>query len=74
MHNTDISEIFSTITDKILENITDNYKIKKILNAAVYYNENCQLGYRDIYHFESYIIFLVNILKNTNIDLIQDII
>jgi len=74
LHETSIHELFNNITDKILIDIDDNNKIKKILKAAVYYNENCNLGYRDIYHFESYILYVINILNNNNVELINDII
>ena len=74
LHNTDIQELFNTITNKILQEIKDIEIIKKILKASVYYNENCQLGYRDIYHFECYIIYIVNILNKNDIQLINDII
>ena len=62
------------ITDEIIKDIKDIETIKKILKAAVYYNENCQLGYRDIYHFECYITYIINILNNNKVDLINDII
>lgn len=74
LHNTDIKELFEIITDSILEDLTDIVTIKKIITASVYYNANCQLGYRDIYHFETYIIYVINILNNNDIKLINDII
>lgn len=74
LHNTDIQELFNTITNQILQEIKDIEIIKKIIKASVYYNENCQLGYRDIYHFECYIIYIVNILNKNDIQLINDII
>ena len=74
LHNTDIQELFNTITDEVLKEIKDITTIKNILKAAVYYNENCQIGYRDIYHFECYIIYIINILNKNKIDLINDIV
>ena len=74
LHNTDTQELFNKITDEILKEIKDKVIIKKILESSIYYNENCQLGYRDIYHFECYIIYIINILNNNKIDLINDII
>ena len=74
LHNTDIQELYNIITDEILKDIDDIETIKQILKASVYYNENCQLGYRDIYHFECYIIYIINILNKNKVDLINDII
>tara|TARA_Y100000991_G_scaffold211284_1_gene193626 strand:- start:503 stop:1576 length:1074 start_codon:yes stop_codon:yes gene_type:complete len=74
LHNTDIQELYNIITDEIIKEIKDVEIIKKLIKSAVYYNENCQLGYRDIYHFECYITYIINILNNNKIELINDII
>jgi len=74
LHNTDISEIFELITKNIVSKLKCDKMIKKILKSAIYYNENCQLGYRDIYHFESFVIYLINILNNNQTELLEDIV
>lgn len=73
LHNTDIQEIYNIITDGILKDIQDLNIIKKILKASVYYNQNCQIGYRNIYHLECYIIYIINLLNGNEIELIEDI-
>lgn len=73
LHNNDIQELYNIITDKITKDIQDKDIIKKILMAAVYYNENCQIGYRNIYHLECYIIYIINLLNGNEIELIEDI-
>ena len=73
LHNTDIQEIYNIITDGIIKDIQDLNIIKKILKASVYYNQNCQIGYRNIYHLECYIIYIINLLNGNEIEIIEDI-
>jgi len=74
LHISDLDEIFKILTDTFIEEIKEIDKIKKILDLAIQYQENCNLGYRDIFHIETFITGVINIYKNNNISIIKDII
>lgn len=69
LHISDLDEIFKILTDTFIKDIKDIDKIKNILDFAIQYQENCNLGYRDIFHIESFIIAVINIYKNNNISI-----
>lgn len=54
-------------------NLKDEQRFK-IIEAISYYSYLINKGYRPIFHFESLIIFIINILKNNDIKLIKEII
>ena len=52
-------------------NIEQRYKI---MESISYYSYVINKGYRSIFHFESLIIFIINVIKNNDIKLIKEVI
>ena len=69
LYDININQLFKKIIMK-LEN--DNYPLKKkynIIRGISYYSYMSIKGYRQIYHYETIIYYIINILKNNNSEL-----
>ena len=55
------------------EQLNDEQRYK-IMESISYYSFMINKGYRSIFHFESLIIFIINVIKNNDIKLIKEVI
>lgn len=70
LHNIEINDFMDKSVLFILKNIeTDFITKKKIIKAAMYYTKTLNMGYRSIFHLESYINYIILLLKGIDVDI-----
>ena len=70
LHNISIHEFMEKLIQNIFENQTIDLNFnqkKKIIRSALYYNKTSNMGYRNIYHMETFVNFLVLILHGIDV-------
>lgn len=74
LHTSDLNEIFTVFAESFIEDMKDITTIKQILYLSTKYQENCNLGYSDVLHIETFLISVINIYQGNQIETINDII
>ena len=74
LYDVSFDDFSMSIIEKLGDKNLDLEKRFKIMEAISYYSYIINKGYRPIFHFETLIIFIINVLKNNDIKLIKEVI